>query len=136
MKILRCYAVTYLDLWTESSVNKGNTTAQLFNLKILFKVFVLCNSNYNKFPDANTAAHYSTFYCCVSICPPCLATATIKNSLMLIQLHITAHFIVVLLYVPMPCNSNCNSLMLIQLHITAHFIFVLLYVPHALQQQL
>ena len=72
MKILRCYAVTYLDLSMETSVNEGNTTAQLFNLKILFKVFVLCNSNYNKFPDANTATHYSTFQWCVTVCPHAL----------------------------------------------------------------
>jgi hypothetical protein len=76
MKILRSYAVTFLDLSTESSVNEGNTTVQHFNLKILFKF------------------SYS-------------ATATIINSLMLIQLHITTqHFNVVILCVPMPCKSN------------------------------
>jgi hypothetical protein len=72
MKILRCYAVTYLDLSTESSVNEGNKTAQHFNLKIFFKVFMLCNSKYNKFPDANTAAHYSTFHCCITVSPHAL----------------------------------------------------------------
>jgi hypothetical protein len=73
MKILHCYAVRYLDLSTESSVNEGNTTAQHLNLKILFKVFMPCNSNYSQFPDANTAAHNSTtFQCCIAVCPHAL----------------------------------------------------------------
>jgi hypothetical protein len=45
VKILRSYAVTLLDLQKESSVNEGNTTSQLFSVKIL-QVIVPCESNH------------------------------------------------------------------------------------------